>query len=74
MVTRLVKLRLLERVCSETDSRAWCLRLTSAGQAALKISRASFASVNARIESELSQQDIKQLADHLDRLSAAFGD
>jgi DNA-binding MarR family transcriptional regulator len=74
MVARLIKLRLLERVRSGTDSRAWCLRLASAGQAALRISRGSFASINARIESELSQQDIKQLADYLDRLSAAFED
>jgi len=72
MASRLLKLGMLERVRSGTDSRAWCLRLSAAGQAALRASRASFASVNARIENELSQQEIKQLADHLDRLTAVF--
>src|SRR5262245_41547639 len=52
MATRLLKLGMLERVRSGADSRAWCLRLGGAGQAALKASRGSFASVNARIESE----------------------
>jgi DNA-binding MarR family transcriptional regulator len=74
MVTRLAKLRLLERARSGTDSRAWRLCLTNAGQAALRASRGSFASINARIEGELSRQEIKQLASCLDRLSAAFQD
>ena len=74
MVTRLIKLGILERIRSGTDSRAWCLRLSGAGLAALRASQASFASINARIESEFSQREIKQLVDYLDRLTAAFED
>jgi len=74
MVARLVRLGLLERVRSGTDSRAWCLRLSRAGRATLQASRGSFAFINARIERELSQQEIKQLVDCLDRLTATFED
>jgi DNA-binding MarR family transcriptional regulator len=74
MVARLLKLGLLERARSGADSRAWRLCLTNAGQAALRASRGSFAFINARIEGELSRQEIQQLADCLDRLSAAFED
>jgi DNA-binding MarR family transcriptional regulator len=74
MATRLLNRGMLERVRSETDSRAWCLRLSSAGQAALRASRGSFASVNARIENEFSQREVQQLVDLLDRLTAAFAD
>jgi DNA-binding MarR family transcriptional regulator len=69
MATRLIKLGILERIRSGTDNRAWCLSLSSAGLMAL---RASLASINARIESEFSQLETKQLVDYLDRLTAAF--
>jgi MarR family transcriptional regulator, organic hydroperoxide resistance regulator len=74
MVSRLLKLEFLERMRSDTDSRAWHLRVSTAGQAALRASRTSFASVNARIEGALSQQEMERLADYLDRLTRAFED
>lgn len=74
MTTRLLKLGILERIRSGTDSRAWCLRLSRAGQAALRASRGSFASINARIEGEFSQREIKQFVSSLDRLAAVFED
>ena len=72
MATRLLKLGLLERVRSATDGRAWCLRVSTAGQAALAASRKAFASINARVEEELSEQELTRLVALLDRLSAAF--
>jgi DNA-binding MarR family transcriptional regulator len=69
-----VTLGLLRRMRSGTDTRAWRLHLTSTGQAALRTSRESFASINARIEREFSQQEIEQLAGLLDRLTTAFED
>jgi MarR family transcriptional regulator, organic hydroperoxide resistance regulator len=72
MVSRLLKLGLLERKPSIIDSRAWCLLLTSAGHEALESSRQSFKSINARMESKLSEIEIEQLAGLLDRLTEAF--
>jgi MarR family transcriptional regulator, organic hydroperoxide resistance regulator len=72
MVARLLRLGLLERVRSHVDPRAWSLRVSKAGRAAMTASRTAFASINARIDAELSQQEIKRLADCLNRLTAAF--
>jgi MarR family transcriptional regulator, organic hydroperoxide resistance regulator len=72
MVLRLVKLRLLERVRSQDDPRAWHLSLSKRGRAALAASRAAFASVNGRIESQFSQRDIEQFVEYLNRLTATF--
>ena len=72
MVSRLLKLGLLERTPNASDSRAWRLSLTPSGEAALRASRKSFASINARIESKLSELEIEQLAGVLDRIADAF--
>jgi DNA-binding MarR family transcriptional regulator len=74
MVSRLLKLGLLCRSRSETDSRVWRLSLTSTGRAALQASGESFASINACVEGELSLPEMRQLADLLDRLTDAFKD
>ena len=74
MATRLLKLGLIERVRSATDGRAWCLRVSAAGQAALTASRKAFAAINARVDEELSEQELTRLVAFLDRLSAAFVD
>jgi DNA-binding MarR family transcriptional regulator len=72
MVSRLLGLGLLDRVRSKTDSRAWSLRLSKTGRASLTAARGAFGTVNARIEDTLAPREIKQLADLLDRLTAAF--
>ena len=72
MVSRLLGLGLVERVRSKTDSRAWSLRVSKAGRAAMAAARSAFGTVNARIEDTLAPREIKQLADMLDRLIAAF--
>lgn len=72
MVSRLLKLGLLERTPNASDNRAWRLSLTTSGEAALQASRKSFAAINARIESKLSDPEIEQLAGLLDRIAGAF--
>jgi DNA-binding MarR family transcriptional regulator len=72
MVGRLLRLGFLERVRSDVDPRAWRLRVSKAGHAVMAKSRSAFASINARIEAEFSHEEIKRLADFLDRLTAAF--
>jgi DNA-binding MarR family transcriptional regulator len=72
MVSRLLKLGLLERTPNETDSRAWCLYLTSSGEVALQASRKAFTAVNRRLESKISELEIEQLAGLFDRIADAF--
>jgi len=72
MVVRLVKLRLLERVRSRDDPRAWHLSLSRRGGTALAASRASFASINKRIEGQFSQREIEQFVEYLYRLTLIF--
>src|SRR5262249_22794687 len=72
MVSRLLKLGLLERSPNENDSRAWRLAPTGSGEAALQASRKSFTSINARIESKFSEIEMEQLAGLLDRIANAF--
>jgi MarR family transcriptional regulator, organic hydroperoxide resistance regulator len=72
MVLRLVRLRLLERVRSQDDPRAWHLSLSKRGRTALAFSRAAFASVNGRIERQFSQREIAQLVEYLNRLTEIF--
>jgi MarR family transcriptional regulator, organic hydroperoxide resistance regulator len=72
MVLRLVKLRLLRRRRSQHDPRAWHLSPSKRGRTALAASRAAFASINERIESQLSQREIVQLVEYLNRLTLTF--
>ena len=72
MVLRLVKLRMLERVRSKDDTRAWHLSLSKRGRTALAASRAAFVSINGRIESQLSEREIEELVGYLERLTLTF--
>ncbi len=71
MVSRLVSMGYVTRSRSTRDARRWELALTREGQAALKATRAPFAKVNQLIDSTLSREEVRQLADMLARLSAA---
>lgn len=72
MVSRLLKLDMLDRVRDPDDARAWSLSLSANGRAALKRIEKPFRRVNARIEAELDECEIAALADALARLSSAF--
>lgn len=71
MVTRLVSLGFVTRSRSARDARSWELVLTGEGLAALHATRAPFSKVNRLIDSTLSREEVRQLADMLARLSAA---
>lgn len=72
MVRRLLDMGLLERTRDEADARAWRLRPSGDGRAALKRIQQPFERVNHTIESVLTPDEIVQLADCLTRLAAAF--
>jgi len=72
MVSRLLRMSLLERERDDADARAWRLCLTEAGRAALKRIEKPFRRVNEIIESVLDPDEIARLADYLGRIGAAF--
>ena len=74
MVTRLLNLKLIQRVEHETDTRAWRLKLSGPGRAALSKAQKDFATINDCIESALDSRELERLADMLARLTHAFGE
>jgi MarR family transcriptional regulator, organic hydroperoxide resistance regulator len=72
MAQRLLGMGLLERVRDEADARAWQLRLSGAGRAALKRIEQPFKGINQTIETALSGEEITHLADYLQRIESAF--
>ena len=74
MTTRLRNLGLLDRLPDEVDSRAWSLRLTADGRAALKRIEQPFRQINQKIEKALDADEIAALADYVNRISDAFGE
>jgi MarR family transcriptional regulator, organic hydroperoxide resistance regulator len=73
MTTRLLGLGLLDRLPDEADSRAWSLRLSADGRAALKRIEQPFRQINQKIEKALDADEIEALADYVTRISDAFG-
>lgn len=69
MVARLIKLNLLSRTRSDEDSRAWELRLTEDGKAALAAIEAPFGEINAMIDDALGKE-VDEIARRLGKLSA----
>jgi len=74
MVTRLMKMELLERGEHDADTRAWRLILTRRGRTAINKIEKPFAAINSTIESSFSADELKELADYLTRLGVAFGE
>jgi DNA-binding MarR family transcriptional regulator len=72
MAQRLLGMGLLERVRDEADARAWQLRLSGDGRAALKRIDQPFKGINQTIETALTPDEIAQLADYLQRIASAF--
>ncbi|MEO9635836.1 MAG: MarR family winged helix-turn-helix transcriptional regulator [Parasphingorhabdus sp.] len=72
MVRRLMNLSYVERQDSQTDGRSKTLTLTSDGQNVIKNTRSPFRKINKRIESSLSEAEIANLADYLERLTKTF--
>lgn len=74
MVRRLLDMGLLERVRDEADARAWRLRPSDDGRAALKRIEPPFKRINQTIETVLKPDEIANLADYLKRIASAFDD
>lgn len=74
MTRRLLGMGLLERVRDETDARAWQLRLSDGGRAALRRVDQPFKRINQTIETVLTPEEITHFADYLQRIAATFGD
>ena len=74
MARRLLGMGLLERVRDEADARAWQLRLSDEGRAALKRIELPFKRINQTIETVLSPEEITHFADYLRRIAVAFED
>ena len=72
MTTRLRHLGLLDRLPDAEDARAWSLRLTADGRAALKRIEQPFRQINQKIEKALDADEIAALADYVKRISDAF--
>ncbi len=72
MVRRLLDMGLLERVRDEADARAWRLRPSDEGRAALKRIEQPFKRINQTIETALAPDEIAHLADYLTRIATAF--
>ncbi len=72
MVRRLLDMGLLERVRDEADARAWRLRPSDEGRAALKRIEQPFKRINQTIETVLAPDEIARLADYLTRIAIAF--
>ena len=72
MVRRLIALDYVARRKSETDGRAKILSLTDSGRDVQKNVRPPFRKINAEIASALTDSEIAQLSDYLDRLTRAF--
>ena len=72
MVRRLVRDNYIERTVSESDGRAKILTLTKAGKAVQRSAKPPFVEINSLIESTLTEQEIEQLTDVLNRLRTTF--
>jgi DNA-binding MarR family transcriptional regulator len=72
MVRRLMNLGYVERHDSQTDGRSKILTLTSDGRNVVKNTRSPFGKINERIEATLSDEEIDNLADYLERLTKSF--
>jgi MarR family transcriptional regulator, organic hydroperoxide resistance regulator len=72
MVARLLRLGLVIRMHDEVDARAWSLELSEKGRDLLRHTKSAFARVNAVVDGELSDAEIRALVGYLDRLINAF--
>lgn len=68
MVKRLIGLGMLEKSRSETDSRAWVMRLTPAGEDAIAKAGSQTLSINRRIDEEFGPDGLEAFVAKLNRL------
>ena len=68
MVRRLIGLGMLEKTRSESDSRAWVLKLTRLGQDTIDRAQARPLAINKRIEDEFGADALSVFAQKLNRI------
>ncbi|WP_084419599.1 MarR family winged helix-turn-helix transcriptional regulator [Henriciella litoralis] len=67
MVKRLMTLGMIEKTRSQSDSRAWALKLTKNGETAIAKANSQTLSINARIEREFGTEGLKDFVAKLNR-------
>ena len=72
MVSRLISDNLVSRERDTADKRSWLLSLTSHGEEKLSAVAAPFSDINGKMETCLSEQEVRTLAELLQRLSDSF--
>ncbi len=68
MVARLVSMELVSRARDQIDARAWSLELSEKGKIVLKSTKSPFAAVNAVLDREFSEAEIRILTGYLNRM------
>nr|WP_070958751.1 MarR family transcriptional regulator [Hyphomonas sp. Mor2] len=74
MMNRLIKAGYIERTKSQTDGRIWQLTITEAGNGILAETVAPFSTINAILERALSDQELEQFANYLERIQDVAAD
>lgn len=68
MVKRLMTLGMLEKTRSESDSRAWALKLSKKGETAIAKANSQMLSINRRIDAEFGTAVLADFVDKLNRI------
>ena len=68
MVKRLIGLDMLEKTRSRSDSRAWVLKLTGEGEAAIDRASSAMLSINQRIDTEFGPGKLDDFVAKLNRI------
>jgi DNA-binding MarR family transcriptional regulator len=72
MASRLVKAGFITKNRSTTDSRAFDLTITEAGETALSATRTAFGEINAKLDADISAVEMDVLAQQLQKILRAF--
>ena len=72
MASRLVKAGLITKNRSTTDSRAFDLTITEAGETALLATRTAFGAINAKLDADINSEEMDVLANQLQKILGAF--
>lgn len=72
MAARLVNAGFITKSRSETDSRAFELRITDAGETALSKTRLAFGAINAKLDADINREEMDAMARQLEKILRAF--
>ena len=72
MAARLVKAGFITKKRSASDSRAFDLAITEAGETALSATRTAFGAINAKLDEDISSAEMDVLASQLEKILESF--